>query len=128
MHNLARSTPPALYRTLGYAWEPKPKAELEKLMAQDVIELVTHATAWCHGIVCVEKSSGDLRLCVDFRLLNKYNVREPFHQLSVIELVQSINADDAQFFFKADASGSYNQCALAEESRDFTTFITPFGR
>jgi hypothetical protein len=65
---------------------------------------------------------------VDFRPLNKYVIREPFHQAPAFEIVQRITADDAEYFSTVDATGSYNQCGLSPESRDYTTFITPYGR
>jgi hypothetical protein len=74
------------------------------------------------------EKNGKLRICIDFRSLNKHALREPYNQSPIIDIVQRINADKACFFSSADATAGYNQCNLDEDSRDLTTFITKFGR
>ena len=68
------------------------------------------------------------RLCVDFRHLNQYCLRKHYFSPSVLYVVQSIQANDANLFFSFDARKGYHQTELAEESKHLTTFFKPFGR
>jgi len=124
----ARPTKVYTARPVPLALETKLKEELDRLEKDGIIEKVTHPTEWCHGLVTVLKDSGEVRPCVDFRPLNKYALREAFDQPPVLEIVRHIKYHEAKYFSCLDATGSYNQCSLNEESRDYTTFITKFGR
>ena len=57
---------------------PQLKLELDQLEAQGIIRRVTEPTYWVHPIVIVPKKSGGIRLCVDFRKLNKCIFRPQF--------------------------------------------------
>ena len=103
------------------------KKLLDYLVAKGVIELVSEPTDWVHPMIVVKKPNGELRLTVDLRELNKY-VRRPNYPLpNPRDLVAQI-PNEAQVFTTADATSGYFQVPLAEESRDLTTFITPWGR
>lgn len=74
------------------------------------------------------RHNGKVRLCVDFRQLNRYCRREIYTSPSVLETIQEINSDDGKIFSMFDAWKGYHQIELDEASKNFTTFITPFGR
>ena len=99
--------------------------ELHRLVEADVIEPVKQASAWVSPIVPVRKSSGKLRLCVDYRELNKSIVRER-HSLPTIEEITAELAD-AQVFSVLDAESGFHQLLLDEDSRPLTTFATHCG-
>ena len=73
------------------------KAELNKEVADDIIEPVTKATDWVHHLVMVPKSKGRIRLCVNLQKLNQYvkrlyyPTRSPTEVLSNIALVPSFS-------------------------------------
>jgi hypothetical protein len=50
--------------------EPRVKAKLNKLLATRIIFLVRY-TQWIVNLVPVRKNNGDIRLCDDFKNLNK---------------------------------------------------------
>ena len=54
-------------------------------------------------------------------------MREYYYSDPVIGAVQHINANDARVFFKFDVCHGYHQIELAEDRRDYTTFLTPYG-
>ena len=54
--------------------------------------------------------------------------RELYPTKSVLKACQNITRDEAKIFSKFDAVKGYHQIPLDEESKDLTTFITPFGR
>ena len=108
--------------------------ELNELLREGIITPVIEATEWVNPIVDEPKRdhngqyNGKKRLCVDFRHLNKYYVRERYQSPSVLEAVQNIQADHASLFSAFDARKGYHQIELAQESKNLTTFLTPFGR
>ena len=87
-----------------------------------VISGVTQPTPWCAGMV-VLKSSGEVRICVDLKPLNESVLREVYPSPNVDEQLSG-----ATLFSKLDANSGFWQIPLAEESKLYTTFITPFGR
>jgi len=111
------------------AYKAKLKAGLDELVKNGIISPVSKPTDWCNPIgVTSKKNSDKIRLCVDFRQLNRSVARELYPTKSVLEACQSIERDEAKVFFEFDAVKGYHQIALDEESKDLTTFITPFGR
>ena len=120
-------------RKIPIAYEKALRDELDDLLKEGIISPVTQPTKWVNPIVVEPKKTngqfnGKVRLCVDFRHLNRYCMREHYTSLSVIETVQKIQANDAQYFTTFDAWKGYHQIELDEESKLLTTFITPFGR
>ena len=68
-----------------------------------------------------------VRLCTDYRELNKM-VKRPVHPFpSTREILQAIPVT-AKYFAKLDAVHRYFQLALDEESSKLTTFLLPQGK
>ena len=107
--------------------EPTKKA-LNKLIESDVIEPVNHPTDWVSPMVPVVKASSKdkIRITVDYRKLNK-NLKRETYQIPTFEELSS-KFSGATRFSKLDASSGFFQIPIDEESRDLTTFMTPFGR
>lgn len=102
------------------------RVELQRMVKLGVIEKVEKPTDWCAPCLVVPKKSGAIRLCIDYTQLNRAVKRE-YHPLpSTDEVLAEIN--DSQIFSKLDANSGYWQMQLSEQSKDLTTFITPFGR
>lgn len=116
-------------RNIAVPMLPGVKNTLKNLENTGVIEKVTHPTDWVSPIVPVLKDKVnplDVRLCVDLRHLNKYLRREVYEMPTFDDLVCCFTA--AVKFSKLDAKSGFYQIPLEENSRDLTTFITPFGR
>ena len=77
-------------------------------------------------MVATEKKDGSLRICLDPRHLNQYVKREHFTIPTFQEIVSQLKKP--KFFTIIDQSSAFWQIKLHEESRDLTTFQTPFGR
>jgi transposase InsO family protein len=120
--------PFALYtpRNVPIPLRDKVREELSRMQALGVISPVEEPTEWCAGMVVVPKSSGAVRICVDFRSLNESVLRE-VHPLPKVDTTLA-QLGKATRFSKVDANCGFWQIPLSEESRRFTTFITPFGR
>ena len=90
------------------------------------ISRVDKPTNWCSGMVVVPKSDGSVRICVDLTKLNESVLCEN-HQLPCVDQTLG-QLTGAKIFSKIDSNSSFWQASLSEESKPFTTFISPFGR
>ena len=102
------------------------KKELDNLEAQGIVSKVTEPTDWVNSLVCVTKSNGSLRLCLDPKDLNKV-IKRPHHCTPTIdEVLPRLNG--AQYFSIVDARSGYWNIKLDLESSLYTTFNSPHGR
>ena len=99
--------------------------ELARLAKADIIEPVKEASPWVSPVVPVRKSNSTLRLCVDYRQLNKSIIRERQSLPTVDEITSELAG--AQVFSVLDAESGFHQLLLEEESRSFTTFSAHCG-
>ena len=100
--------------------------ELDQMEKEGVISKVTEPTTWCAGMVVVPKKSGNVRICVDLKPLNKSVLREVLPLPRVDDTLAQLAG--ARLFSKLDANSGFWQIPLSQESRLLTTFITPMGR
>ena len=102
---------------------------VQDLQDLGIIRPVTELTPLCTAIVVApKKDPGQIRLCVDFRTLNKYVRRERYQSPTPHELVMRSDMQNAQYFNVVDALKGYHQIPIAVEDQLLTTFITSFGR
>ena len=113
-------------RRVPFAVKAKVKDELMRLTNLEVIQSVDEPTDWVSNMVVATKPSGELRICIDPKQLNKALKRERY-PIPVIEDVMPDIAK-AKVFTKVDARNGYWHVVLDVESSRLTTFDTPFGR
>jgi hypothetical protein len=82
-------------------------------------------SAWSSPVVMAKKKSGGMRLCCDFRLLNKKTIPDKHPIPRITEALDSLQG--SEIFSFLDLSRAYYQGYMAEESRAKTVFVTPFG-
>jgi len=80
---------------------------------------------WLANIVPVPKKDGKVRMCVDYRDLNKASPKDDF-PLPHIDVLVDSTAKSKVFSFMDGFSG-YNQIKMASEDGEKTSFITPWG-
>ena len=122
------TVPPVVHppRRVPEALREPLKKELDNPEAQDIIAKVTDPTDWVNSLVCVTKSNGTLRLCLDPKDLNKA-IKRPHHCTPTIdEVLPRLNG--AQYFSIVDARSGYWNIKLDFESSLYTTFNSPHGR
>jgi hypothetical protein len=102
------------------------KSELEQMEKSGIIRSVTEPTDWCSPMVAVKKKSGDVRICVDLKQLNKAVCREHYTLPSLDDVAPKLK--DSKLFSKLDAASGFWQIPLDESSQLLTTFMTPHGR
>ncbi len=112
-------------RRIPFSRRVKVIEKLKKLEELDVIERVKTPTSWINPLVCVEKSNGDIRICLDMRRANEAIIREKHPVPTVEETLQEICG--AKYFAKLDLNMAFHQIELHPDSRDITTFPSPTG-
>ena len=91
-----------------------------------MISKIPQPPLWCAGMVVVQKHSGEVRICVDLKPLNEGVLKE-LHPIPRVEDTLA-QLGGATVFSKLGVNSGFWQISLAEQSRQYTTFITPFGR
>lgn len=92
----------------------------------DVIEKVDESTDWVSSMVVIEKSNGQLRICLDPKDLNTAIKRHRYPMPTVDEVLSKL--DGAKVFSKLEASSECWQIKVDEPSAKLLAFDTPFGR
>ena len=102
----------------------KIKEEVEKQLKAGFLSIVTYSN-WVANIVPVLKKDGKVRMCMDYRDLNRASPKDNFPLPHIDSLVDN-TATNAMFSFMDGFSG-YNQIKMAEEDKSKTTFVTHWG-
>src|SRR3989442_1253439 len=111
-------------RRIRPEWAEKIKAEISKQLEAGFLE-VGHYPEWLANIVPVPKKDGRVRMCVDYRDLNKASPKDDFPLPHIDVLIDSA-AGMGCYSIMHGFSG-YNQIKMAVEDREKTAFITEFG-
>ncbi|KAL3698611.1 hypothetical protein R1sor_012687 [Riccia sorocarpa] len=99
------------------------KKEIEKLKEADFIYPVKEYD-WLSPIVIVPKKNGKLRLCVDYRKLNEFTIKDPYPIPFIDDILDKVAGREAYTFM--DGYSGYNQVEISPEDRKKTVFITPW--
>nr|XP_027122911.1 uncharacterized protein LOC113739775 [Coffea arabica] len=102
----------------------KIKEQIEKQLNARII-MVSHYPIWLSNPVPVPKKSGEVRVCVDYRDLNKASPKDDFPLPNIHILLDNTAGHEIESF--ADCFAGYHQILMAEEDREKTAFITPWG-
>ena len=102
----------------------KIKEEVLKQWEAGFLEVAKYPQ-WVANIVPVPKKDGRVRMCVDYRDLNKASPKDEF-PLPHIDVLVDNTAKNYRYSFMDGYSG-YNQILMHHEDKEKTTFITPWG-
>ncbi|GAU51747.1 hypothetical protein TSUD_415400 [Trifolium subterraneum] len=102
----------------------KIKEEVQKQIDAGFL-ITSEYPQWLANIVPVPKKDGKVRMCVDYRDLNRASPKDDF-PLPHIDVLVDSTAKSKVFSFMDGFSG-YNQIKMAVEDREKTAFITPWG-
>ena len=100
------------------------KEEVEKMLNPKFFEMVDN-TQWIANIVLVPKKDGRVRMCVDYRNLNKACPKDDFPLPHINVIVDSV-AFSAMYSFMDRFSG-YNHIMMAVMDKIKTAFIIKWG-
>jgi len=110
-------------RIMNPKLKPLVKVELEKFKKFGIKYPIRHSD-WLSNPVIVRKKTGEIRMCVDFKDLNKSSVKDNYHLPNMEFLLQQVTGSTCMSML--DGFSRYNQVLVVEEDRAKTTFITPW--
>lgn len=115
-------------RRVAQALQQPLKEELDRLTKEDILIPLAadERSEWCNSFVCVPKSNGSVRLCIDPAQLNQAIIR-PVHRGKTMQDILPTLAG-ARYFSILDAKSGFWNLQLDEESSHLTTFSTMYGR
>jgi len=99
------------------------KAQLEELLRQGFIR--PSASSWGAPVLFVKKKDGSLRLCIDYRDLNRVTIRNRYPLPRIDDLLDQLQG--ATVFSKIDLRSGYHQLRVREEDIPRTAFRTRYG-
>ena len=73
----------------------------------------------------VRKKSGDIRICIDFRNLNRASLKDNYPIPAMEQILQSVSGSTTLSLL--DGFSGYNQVLVSKEDRLKTTFRTKWG-
>eukprot|EP00253_Pinus_taeda_P034642 PITA_34642 len=98
--------------------------ELNKLLKARIIFPVRHSK-WVSNMVPVRKKSGDIRICINFRNLNKACLKDNFPLPPMEQILQAVAGSELMSFL--DGFSGYNQVLVHPDDQLKTTFQTKWG-
>ncbi|KAJ9525170.1 hypothetical protein QJQ45_020696, partial [Haematococcus lacustris] len=122
--------PPGLPPDRGrpYKLSPKEEAEVKRqvseLQARGLIE--PSSSPYGAPVLFVEKKDGSLRMCVDYRALNKLTVKDRYPLPRIDDLFDKLAGK--KVFSSLDLQSGYHQIRISEADRPKTAFLTPMGQ
>jgi hypothetical protein len=102
----------------------KIKEEIQKQINAGFL-ITSEYPQWLANIVPVPKKDGKVRMCVDYRDLNRASPKDDFPLPHIDVLVD--NTAKSKVFSFMDGFSGYNQIKMAVEDKEKTSFITPWG-
>ncbi len=112
-----------MYRRIPPAEYDAVKAHINQLLESQVIR--ESCSPYASPIVLVKKKDGALRLCVDYRQLNRKTRKDAFPLPQIEESLDALSG--ARWFSTLDLASGYNQMPVEERDKCETAFCTPFG-
>ena len=114
------SIPP--YR-MALAELKKLKDQLQELLDKGFIRPST--SPWGAPVLFMKKKDGSLRLCIDYRQLNKVTIRNQYPLPRIDDLFDQLQG--ARRFSKIDLRSGYHQLRIRNQDIPKTAFCTRYG-
>lgn len=111
-------------RRLSYSDKQKLREILDRLLKENVIR--PSNSPYASPIVLVHKKNGELRLCVDYRELNKITIKDNFPTPLIEDHLDRLR--DKRYFTSLDLRNGFHHVRVAATSIKLTAFITPLGQ
>ena len=99
------------------------KRQIAELLEAGAIE--NAKGPWAAPLVLVPKKGGEWRMCVDFRELNQVTKKDAYPLPLIDSLMRMF--EGSSYFSTLDLKAGYHQVRMADQDREKTAFITPFG-
>lgn len=103
---------------------PAVEKEIKKMYEVGIIVLVRFSD-WVSNLVVVRKKIGEIRLCIDFRNLNRASLKDNYPLPKMEHILQRVVG--SRRISLLDGFSGYNQVLVLLEDQLKTTFTTPWG-
>ncbi|MCP4119869.1 MAG: DDE-type integrase/transposase/recombinase, partial [Desulfobacteraceae bacterium] len=101
------------------------KEQLDTLVKQGVIERSKDVGEWGSGVILVNKKSGEKRMCVDWRELNRRSKKAAYVIPHIEEQISRLA--QYKYFTSVDLRAGYLHIPVSEECQHLTRFLTDWG-
>ena len=105
------------------AMKQKVQDEIDNMLKLGIIEETN--SAYASPIVAVTKPNGDIRLCVNYKPLNKITVTDPYEMPRIDEILDDVA--HAKYISTLDLTKGFYQVPLDPEAKAKSAFVA-FGR
>ena len=99
------------------------KSQLEELLNKGYIR--PSVSPWGAPVLFVRKKDGSMRLCIDYRELNKVTIKNRYPLPRIDDLFDQLKG--ARIFSKIDLRSGYHQLRIKEDDIPKTAFRTRYG-
>jgi hypothetical protein len=103
---------------------PTMEREIKKLLDARII-IPLRYSEWISNLVSVRNKNGEIRLCVDFRNLNKCSRKDNYPLPKMEHILQKVSGSKVMSFI--DGFLGYNQISVHPDDREKNSFTTPWG-
>ena len=103
---------------------PIMEKEVKKILDAHIMVPLRHSK-WVSNLVPVRKKNGEIRICVDFRNLNRSSKKDNYPLSKMEHILQRVTG--ASRISMIDRFSSYNHISVLPEDREKTSFTTPRG-
>ncbi|KAJ9514337.1 hypothetical protein QJQ45_012260 [Haematococcus lacustris] len=99
------------------------KQQIQDLLSKGMIE--PSSSPYAAPVLFVQKKSGELRMCIDYRQLNKITLRDQYPLPRIDDLFDKLSG--CKVFSSLDLQAGYHQIRITPEDVPKTAFRTPEG-
>jgi hypothetical protein len=103
---------------------PFMEKEIKKMLDAKII-IPLRYSEWITNLVPVRKKNHDIRLCLDFRKLNKFSRKDNYPLPKMEHILQKFSGASVMSFI--DGFSGYNQIEFHPDDKEKTNFTTPWG-
>lgn len=114
-------------------FRPYRLSQTERLEVRSMVDELLHhniiresTSPYASPILVVKKKTGDKRLCVDYRALNRKTIKQHYPIPRIEDQIDRLAG--SKYFCALDLASGYYQIPLAEQSKSKTAFVTPDGQ
>ncbi|KAJ9514334.1 hypothetical protein QJQ45_012353 [Haematococcus lacustris] len=118
-----RSLPLVNPLLLGKPEQEELKRQIQDYLSKGMIE--PSSSPYAAPILFVQKKSGELRMCIDYRQLNKLTLRDQYPLPRIDDLFDRLSG--CSVFSSLDLQAGYHQITITPEDVPKTAFRTPEG-
>jgi hypothetical protein len=110
-----------------YRISPKEEAELRRQIEKAIRNgwITPSSSNYGSPVLFVPKADGSLRMCIDYRAVNRITVKDRYPLPHIEDLFNGL--EGSTVFSKLDLASGYHQIRIAPGDRQKTAFTTKFG-